>query len=71
MKLKLLLVVVAVVSSLVVLVHAQEQQTSSSSAGLSQTSGIDSQGSRITCWVQVMCWRFVCWTAGLVFDGRN
>ena len=46
MKLKLLLVVVfAVVSSLVVLVHAQEQQqTSSSSAGLSQTSGIDSQG---------------------------
>lgn len=46
MKLKLLLVVVfAVVSSLVVLVHAQDQQqTSSSSAGLSQTSGIDSQG---------------------------
>jgi polysaccharide export outer membrane protein len=46
MKLKLLLVVVfAVVSGLVVLVHAQDQQqTSSSSAGLSQTSGIDSQG---------------------------
>jgi polysaccharide export outer membrane protein len=33
------------VSGLVVLVHAQDQQqTSSSSAGLSQTSGIDSQG---------------------------
>ena len=44
MKLKLLLFVVAAVSSLVVLVHAQEQQTSSSSSGISESSGIDSQG---------------------------
>jgi len=45
MKLKLLFVVVfAVVSSLFVLVQAQEQQSSSSTAGISSSSGIDSQG---------------------------